>query len=226
MEMVDVYYQLGIRQMNFAYNVRNFMADGGGVDPLRDAGLSKQGFQLVTEMNRVGMIVDCTHSSNKTCLDAASVSTKPIMLSHSNPYGAYNLPRNAPDEVVRAVAETGGVICTNGLGGFLNKEGNAGSEDVARHVNYVKELVGAEHTCFGSDHLTAEAYVSALDFVLRNPDSYPPELGYGSQTQIARPQDIWGVVRVLEDVHGWSPEDVRGFLGENLMRVYQANWVE
>jgi microsomal dipeptidase-like Zn-dependent dipeptidase len=222
--MVDVYYQLGVRQMNFAYNVRNFMSDGGGVSPERDSGLSKMGFQLVREMNRVGMIIDCTHSSNRTCLDAAATSTKPIMLSHSNAYSAYKLPRNSPDDVIEAVAGTGGVICTNGLGGFLNKEGEARPEDLARHVDYVKELVGAEHTCFGSDHLTAQVYIEALDFVLRNPDSYPPELGYGSQTQIALPRDIWGVVAVLEDSYGWTEEEVRGFLGENLIRVYEANW--
>ena len=182
------------------------------------------GFQLVAEMNRVGMIVDCTHSSNRSCLDAASVSTKPIMLSYSNAVGAYNLPRNAPDEVIRAVAKIGGVICTNGLGGFLNTEGNARPEDIARHVQYVRELVGVEHTCFGSDHLTAEVYIEALDFVLRNPDSYPPELGYGSQSQIALPRDIWGVVRVLESKYGWTEMEIRGFLGENLLRVYTANW--
>lgn len=224
LEMVDAYYAMGVKQMNFAYNVRNFMADGGGVAQERDAGLSKMGFQLVKEMNRVGMIIDCTHSSNRTCLDAASVTTKPMIHSHSNPFGAYNLPRNAPDEVVHAVAKTGGVICTNGLGGFLNNEGNARPEDIARHVNYVKELVGAEHTCFGSDHVTAGVYIEALDFVLRNPESYPPELGYGVQTQIALPRDIWGVVAVLERDHGWSTDEVRGFLGENLMRLYQANW--
>jgi microsomal dipeptidase-like Zn-dependent dipeptidase len=224
LEMVDVYYKLGVRQMNFAYNVRNFMSDGGGVSPDRDSGLSKMGFQLVREMNRVGMIVDCTHSSNNACLDAAGVSTKPIMLSHSNAYGAYELPRNSPDDVLKAVAGTGGVICTNGLGGFLNKEGNARPEDLARHINYVKELVGAEHTCFGSDHLTTEVYIEALDFVLRNPASYPPELGYGAQTQIALPRDIWGVVAVLEDKYGWSNKEIRGFLGENLLRLYEANW--
>ncbi len=54
--------------------------------------------------------------------------------------------------------------------------------------------------------------------------SYPPELGYGAQTQIALPRDIWGVVAVLEDQYGWTEEDVRGFLGENLLRVYGANW--
>jgi microsomal dipeptidase-like Zn-dependent dipeptidase len=224
LEMVAAYYQLGVRQMNFAYNVRNFMSDGGGVDPKRDGGLSKMGFALVKEMNRVGMIVDCTHSSNKTYLDAAKTSTKPIMLSHSNALGAFDLPRNAPDEVIKAVAGTGGVICTNGLGGFLNKKGNARPEDIAKHVNYVKKLVGAKHTCFGSDHLTAEVYIEALDFVLRNPDSYPPRLGYGAQTQIALPRDIWGVVAVLEKKYGWSEKEVRGFLGENLLRVYKANW--
>lgn len=224
LEMVDAYYAMGVRQMNFAYNVRNFMADGGGVAPDRDSGLSKMGFQLVREMNRVGMIVDCTHSSNQTCLDAARVSTRPIVLSHSNARGVYDLPRNSPDDVLEAVAGTGGVICTNGLGGFLNKEGNARPEDLARHINYVKELVGAQHTCFGSDHLTAEVYIEALDFVLRNPDSYPPALGYGAQTQIALPRDIWGVVAVLEDEHGWSNKEIRGFLGENLLRVYEANW--
>jgi membrane dipeptidase len=59
---------------------------------------------------------------------------------------------------------------------------------------------------------------------LRNPDSYPPELGYGAQTQIALPRDIWGVVAVLENTYDWSQDEVRGFLGENLMRVYEANW--
>ncbi|MCP4256200.1 MAG: hypothetical protein GY774_01580 [Planctomycetes bacterium] len=224
MEMVDVYYKLGVRQMNFAYNVRNHMADGGGADPKRDGGLSKAGIRLVREMNRVGMVVDCTHSSNKTCLDAAKHSTKPIVLSHSNAYGAYKLARNSPDKVIKAVVKTGGVICTNGLGGFLNKAGNAGPEDIARHVNYVKKLVGAKHTCWGSDHLTPQAYVDALDFVLRNPESYPPELGYGSKTQIAQPGDIWGAVPILEKKYGWTEKEIRGFLGENLLRVYKANW--
>ncbi len=224
LDMVEVYYRLGVRAMNFAYNVRNFMADGGGVTPERDGGLSPAGIALVAEMNRVGMVVDCTHSSNQTCLDAAAASSKPIVLSHSNSFGAYDLPRNSPDEVLEAVAATGGLICTNALGGFLNKEGNAGPSDIARHVQYVKELVGAEHTCFGSDYLTPDNYLSALEFVLRDPVSYPPALGYGSPTQIGEPGDIWGVVAVLETEYGWTEQEIRGFLGENAMRVFEANW--
>jgi membrane dipeptidase len=222
LNMVSVYYRLGVRQMNFAYNVRNFMSDGGGAVKDRDGGLSLAGKRLVAVMNDVGMVVDCTHSSNRAALDAAEVSTKPIVLSHSNPLGAYALPRNSPDDVVKAVAKTGGVIATNGLGGFLNKEGNASPTDIARHVNYVKELVGAEHTAFGSDYV--HNYAEALSFVLTNPESYPPELGYGSPTQMAVPGDIWGVVRVLEAKHNWSPKEIRGFLGENALRVFKANW--
>ena len=85
------------------------------------------------------------------------------------------------------------------LGGFHNKEGYVGPEDLAKTIEYVKQLVGAEHTCWGSDHITPQVYVEALDFVLRNPESYPPELGYGSPTEIANPGDIWGVVPVLEN---------------------------
>lgn len=224
LNMVDVYYQLGVRQMNFAYNVRNFMADGGGASSDRDGGLSKAGIRLVKEMNRVGMIVDVTHSSNRTALDAAVASKKPIVLSHSNAYGHYELARNSPDEVLKAVAKTGGVICSNGLGGFINKEGNAGPEDIAANVNYVKELVGANCTCWGSDYVHPEMMEVALRFVLADPESYPPELGYGSQTQVAWPGDIWGVARVLEEKYKWTKEEIKGFLGENLLRVYKANW--
>lgn len=223
-DMVDIYYKLGVRQMNFAYNVRNFMSDGGGVDPDKDGGLSLAGKRLVKEMNRVGMIVDCTHSSNQTALDASEISTKPIILSHSNPFGAYNLSRNSPDEVIKAVAKTGGIIATNGVGAFLNKDGIASPEEIARHVNYVKELVGAEHTGWGSDYVHPEMLLEALMFILVNPESYPPELGYGKSSQLAIPGDVWGVVGILESKYNWTPGEIKGFLGENALRVYKANW--
>lgn len=224
LNMVDIYYKLGVRQMNFVYNVGNNSSDRGGVAPDRGEGLSKAGIQLIKEMNRVGMIVDCTYSGNHACLDAAKISTRPIILSHSNPYGAYNLARNSPDEVLKAVAKTGGVICTNGMGVFLNKKGIASLEEIARHVNYVKELVGAEHACWGSNYVNPEMLALALYYILENPESYSSELDYDSQIQVAMPGDIWGVVPILEKKYGWSEKEIRGFLGENAMRVYKANW--
>lgn len=222
LDMVDAYYKLGVRQINFSYNVPNFMSSGGATPPEKDAGLSGMGVNLVKEMNRIGMIVDCTHSSYNDCLDAAKVSTKPIVLSHSNARGVYDIQRNAPDNVIQAVAGTGGIIATNGLGVFLNKDGDASPERIAEHVNYVKELVGAEHTGFGSDYV--HDMKSAAVLILSNPEAFPPEMGYTTLAQMALPQDIWGVARVLEDRYGWSEKEIRGFLGENALRVYRANW--
>ena len=224
LNMVDVYYRLGVRQLNFAYNVQNTFSAGNGVDPDRDSGLSKAGKRLVKEMNRVGMVIDCTHSSNKACLDAAELSTKPIVHSHSNTRGVYDMPRNTPDEVVQAIAKTDGVICTNGVGAFLNEEGRASPENIAEHVEYVKQLVGARHTCWGSDYVDPDMIAESAIWILSNPEAYPPEQGYGKPSQTAQSGDIWGVVAVLEDKYGWNEEEIRGFLGENLIRVYKANW--
>jgi microsomal dipeptidase-like Zn-dependent dipeptidase len=222
LDMVEIYYKLGVRQINFSYNVPNFMSSGGSTPPEKDAGLSGMGKNLVREMNRVGMIVDCTHSSYNDCLDAAEVSTKPIVLSHSNPRGMYDIQRNAPDNVIKAVAATGGIIATNGLGVFLNEDGEATPERIAEHVNYVKELVGAEHTGFGSDYV--HDMKSAAVLILSNPEAFPPEMGYTTLAQMALPHDIWGVARVLEDKYKWTEKEIRGFLGENALRVFKANW--
>lgn len=222
LDMVEIYYKLGVRQINFSYNAPNFMSSGGATPPEKDAGLSGMGKDLVKEMNRVGMIVDCTHSSYNDCLDAAKISTKPIVLSHSNARGVYDIQRNAPDNVIEAVAATGGIIATNGLGVFLNEDGEATPERIAEHVNYVKELVGAEHTGFGSDYV--HDVKGAFRLIMSNPKAFPPEMGYTTMAQMALPQDIWGVARVLEDKYSWSKKELRGFLGGNALRVYKANW--
>lgn len=264
---VQKFYDKGLRQMNFTYNVANPSADGmmsnlaytmereiGEVSKelipalrnaaamadcshgeqgcleaaeksgvvTKDAGLSEFGEKLVAEMNRVGMVVDCSHSSDETCIDAAKLSSKPIIASHSNPRFLYDLPRNTRDEAIKAVASTGGAICVNFLGGFLNSAGNAGPKDIAKHVDYIKQLVGAQAACVGSDYVHNFGY--ALDPILHNPDKYPPSSGYGSVSQMGLPQDMWGVARVLEEEHGWTEKEIRGFLGENVIRIYKANW--
>jgi hypothetical protein len=72
---------------------------------------------------------------------------------------------------------------------------------------------------------TAETYDALADLSRNKGFTFvSPELGYGSPTQMAEPGDIWGVVRVLEEKHKWSEKEIRGFLGENTLRVYKANW--
>jgi|APSaa5957512535_1039671.scaffolds.fasta_scaffold05322_5 membrane dipeptidase len=223
-ELVNVqkFYDAGIRQLNFAYNVDNMWAAGMNSNNQENVGLTELGEQLVIEMNKVGMLVDCSHSSDQACIDAARVTTKPMVLSHSNPRALLDNIRNSNDEAIKAVASTGGVICTNYIGSFLNEEGDASPKAISKHVDYVKQLVGAQATCLGSDYV--QAYGISIDQIIRNPDKYPPEQGYGAAAQLGLPTDGWGIAQVLEEDYNWTEEEIRGLLGVNLIRIYDANW--
>ncbi|WNC74004.1 membrane dipeptidase [Thalassotalea psychrophila] len=212
--------QQGIQVMNFTYNNDNALA-GGGQNP-EENGVTDLGKEFIKNANEQGVIIDCSHSSSQTCVDAAKYSTKPIMASHSNTQGIYDIGRNVSDEAILAIGKTGGVVCTNGVGMFMNKEGKASMEAIAEHVVYTAKLIGKDKTCYGSDkvHHMEDLMVKALPF----PDLYPPEKGFGAFLQSATGADIWGIVRVLEDKYNWNEQEIRGFLGENLMRVYAANW--
>ena len=223
---VQKFWDAGIRQMNFTYNQDSPYSAGmasSGLDT-PDSGITELGLEVLKAMNDVGMIVDCSHSSDQTCIDAAVVTSKPMMLSHSNAQGLWDNLRNSSDASMRAVASTGGVICINFLGGFLNSYGDATPESIAKHIEYVRQLVGAQATCYGVDYV--ENYGKAQDVIIRNPVKYPPAQGYGLPTHMAPPADVWAVAQVLEAQHGWSEAEIRGLMGENLMRVYKANWGE
>jgi membrane dipeptidase len=220
---IEKYYKLGLRTMNFTYNVDTVYATGGvSNSDDTDTGVTELGKAVVREMNRVGMVVDCSHSSNQTCIDAATLTTKPMIMSHSNVATFQPIDRNVSDNAIKAVAATGGAICINFIGGFLNPQGDARPESIAKHMEYVKNLVGAEAVCAGSDYVYN--YAEALMWILKDPVQFPPESGYASPSHTGMPGEIWGAVKVLEDTYGWTEKEIRGLLGENLLRVYKANW--
>ncbi|MGV6826794.1 MAG: dipeptidase [bacterium] len=221
---VQMFYDLGVRTALFAYNQDNAYSAGSNsnAEGVKDKGLTKLGAKFVREMNRVGMVVDCSHTSDQTCIDAANVTTRPMIMSHSNVATLQPIARNNSDEAMKAVASTGGAICINFIGGFLNPQGDARPMSIAKHMEYVKNLVGAKAVCAGSDYVYN--YGDALMMILKAPDKYPPESGYASPSHMGMPGEIWGAVRVLQEVYGWTDDEIRGLLGENLLRVYRANW--
>jgi membrane dipeptidase len=148
LNMVGLYHALGVRQMLFAYNLNNAAA-GGCHD--RDTGLTAFGREVVQEMNRVGMIVDCSHAGYRTTMDIMQVSQKPVVFSHSNPAAVWPHQRNIDDEQIRACAATGGVIGLNGMGIFLG-DNDISVDTMVRHVCYVCDLVGSEHIGIGFDY--------------------------------------------------------------------------
>jgi membrane dipeptidase len=220
---VQKFYDLGLRQMFFSYNIDTPYSDGGisNADGT-DKGVHDIGFKVIKEMNRLGIAVDCSHSSNQTCIEAAIASTKPIMISHSNVGTLHPIDRNASDEAIKAVASTGGVICVNFIGGFLNKQGDATPFSIAKHVEYIRNLTGPEHVCAGSDYVWN--YADTLLWILKNPKNFPIEMGYATPSHMGKPSEMWGAGRVLEEVYGWTDEEIAGFLGENLVRFYNDVW--
>ena len=118
-KLIEVYHRLGIRHMLMAYNMKNLVGDG--CMERTDDGLSRFGVALVQEMNRVGMIVDVTHTGYRTSMDTFEVSEAPVIMSHSNPAAVWDIPRNVKDDQMKACAKSGGVMCINGVGGFMGE---------------------------------------------------------------------------------------------------------
>lgn len=211
-------HRAGVRHMVLAYNVRNFVADGCA-EP-SDAGLSLFGRRVVQEMNRVGMVVDCSHTGRRSSLEAIDLSEGPAIFSHSGAYAVCPHIRNISDEQVLACARRGGVIGVVGIGAFLG-DAEAKTETMFRHVDHIVNLAGWEHVGLGTD------YVEDMSGVWQEiraskestwPDPTGNQLYEGDCFQ---PQQIEELIGMMLD-RGYTLEAVRGVLGENFRRIYAA----
>src|SRR5262249_52440017 len=119
LRVLRMYYRLGIRSMTLTHARNTNWADSSSDTPAHN-GLTDFGKEVVREMNRLGMIVDLAHVSDKTFYDALAVTTKPVIVSHSSMRAISNVPRNVSDEMVRALANNGGVVGINFGMGFIN----------------------------------------------------------------------------------------------------------
>src|SRR5690606_17474274 len=129
------------------YNRRNLLGDGSGESS--DAGLSDFGRAVVREMNRVGVLVDVAHSGPRTSLEAAQTSTKPTVVSHSACAALHNHYRCKPDDVIRAVADTGGLMGICAVPQFLGGKGNLNT--MLDHVDYVARRFGVDYVAIATD---------------------------------------------------------------------------
>jgi membrane dipeptidase len=199
LENVARFAEAGVRYMGLVHFTKNQLCTPcGGIGHDRDAPLTEFGRAVVVEMNRVGMIVDLAHVARRAFLDAARLSTRPVIVSHTGIAGAHPLWRNIDDEQIRAVAEKDGVIGIIFAWRYLGR-GRGGVEMLAPHFEHVRRLVGARHLALGSDYDGFVDPVRGLEEVSHLP----------------------AVTRMLVD-RGWSEENIRGVLGENALRVLGA----
>lgn len=221
--LVRVFHQLGLRISGLTYQRKNYFADGCG--ERTDAGLSKLGIQLIEEMNRVGIVIDVTHTGNVSSIEAAQASRQPIIASHNCARALYDHFRSSSDDLLRALAKNGGVNCVSTFSPFLRKGGTSEGtslEDTLNHIDYIVGLVGVDHVGVGLDSA---------------PDSRRPD--QAGEMASRYPEFEWGdfkhryAIKTIADIQyltdglvarGYSDADIEKILGGNLMRVFRTVW--
>ncbi|MEP6965816.1 MAG: membrane dipeptidase, partial [Polaromonas sp.] len=218
-----LYRDLGVRQIHFAYNRNNSVADGCH-DVER--GLTPLGLRMVQAVNAAGVLMDCSHTGRRCSLDIMAASSQPVIFSHANPLALVEHGRNISDAQIRACAATGGVVCISGVSAFLGTRTPI-ADDVARHAAYVAGLVGVQHAGIGLDISFRQ------DELNDNPPGnydpaywWPASAGYNRaiERMTYTPVETWQLLpQALERV-GMSAQEAAGVMGLNMMRVAGQVW--
>ena len=227
LRFVRVFYQLGIRMMHLTYNRRNMIGDGCG-EPA-NAGLSDFGRAAVAEMNRVGVIADVAHSGWRTSLEAAQVSKRPMVASHTACDGLNHHIRSKPNDVIKAIVDTGGYIGICCIPNFLGGEGDL--KALLDHIDYAVQRFGADHVAIGTD-ITYTSRNSAAENkkIARTAKSrsrwealWPPgALGGKYPKALSIAWTNWPLYTVGLVQRGYKDEDIQKILGGNVLRVLRA----
>jgi membrane dipeptidase len=220
-EMVQLFYDLGVRQIHLAYN-RNNSIGGGCYDD--DVPLTALGRRIVAAINAAGMLMDCSHTGHRTSLDIMEASTAPVFFSHANPRALEANCRNVIDEQIDACVATGGLVCVNGVGRFLG-DPESGTPAILRHIDYLVQRTGPEHVGLGLDY----EYHQGLDDWPPGHDRaywFPPAHGYGAagaKIRIARPEQFPEITEGLSRL-GYPEQAIRRILGENMLALARQVW--
>lgn len=229
LNLLGTAFNLGVRVLQLTYQRQNMV--GSGCGERRDAGLTHFGRDFVREMNDLGIVVDISHCGQVTGLDAIEASTTPVIVSHGHPGRVAPHARAKDDELLRAMAATGGVIGPTALSMFNyvpeDRGKRPGVADFARHFSYLIELIGVDHVSIGLDFdetNTPEKYAAdAAAF----PEIYTKTSPYGWEERrihgLTHAGETPAVTRALVSL-GLSDEDVFKILGGNLMRVFSQVW--
>jgi membrane dipeptidase len=215
---VRVFFQLGIRMMHLTYNRRNMLGDGCG--EASDGGVSDLGRAAIAEMNRAGVIVDVAHSGWRTSLDAAKASSRPVVASHTAAAAVHRHIRGKPDEVVRAVADTGGYVGVCCIPGFLGG-------GITAFLDHLVRKFGADHVAIGTDvaHSSPARPGGGQPFPARKQrNRFEALWPKGALDGAADPQRTlawtnWPLFTVGLVQRGHTDDDVREILGGNVLRV-------
>jgi len=200
LENLAAFARAGVRYLGLTHFTANAIAaPSGGKGASATAPLTDFGRSVIAEMNRGGMIVDLAHVGRAAFLDSCRASSRPVLVSHTGIAAAYPLWRNVDDDQLRAVASSDGVVGIIFAWRYLGAR-RRGIEMLAPHLEHVRALIGARHLAIGSDFDGAIEPVRGLENVSRLP----------------------AVTELLQRLK-WREGEIRGVLGENMLRVLEAH---
>ena len=215
-EFLRNFFRLGVRMMTLTWNFKNEIATPNidyfsitreqiakeGVLPNTTDGLTEFGIEVVKEMNRLGMVIDCSHLGDKGFYDVIKYSTKPIVCSHSCSRTVCNHPRNLTDDMLFKLKENNGVIGINYCHDFIKEDKSIATiKDIVKHIVYIRDLIGIDYIGLGSDF----DGISNKDLELK---------------------DASMMNKLIEELknQGFTDEDIDKISYKNVLRVFKANF--
>ncbi len=194
LNILRMFHEIGVRSIGLTHNPRSLAADGNG-ESRSGGGLTRFGVALVQEMNRLGVLVDVSHISERGFWDVIEITDRPIIASHSNCATLCDHPRNLTDEQIRALARNGGTMGVTFVPSFVDAS-NPTFERLLDHITHAVEVAGAAHVGIGSDFDGGGTLI---------------------EDATAYPAITEGLVR-----RGFGEQEIRGILGENHLRVLSS----
>ncbi|XP_066875580.1 dipeptidase 1 isoform X2 [Kogia breviceps] len=196
-------YHLGMRYLTLTHSCNTPWADNWlvdtGEDKARSQGLSLFGQSVVREMNRLGAVIDLSHTSVATMKAVLRLSKAPVVFSHSSAYSVCQHRRNVPDDVLQLVKQTGSLVMVNFYNDYVSCKAEANLSQVADHLDHIKKVAGAGAVGLGGDYDGVSRLPSGLKDVSKYPDL---------AAELLRRQ--------------WTEAEVKGTLAGNLLRVFEA----
>ncbi|QNI02952.1 membrane dipeptidase [Halomonas sp. SH5A2] len=221
-DMVAVLRQLGLLIMQLTYNNQSLLACG--CYESEDSGITRFGRQVIREMNRVGMVIDMSHSGERSTLDAIELSERPVIISHANPSFFHDAKRNKSDKVLKAIADNDGLLGFSAYPFHLKNGPDCTLQDYCDMIARTVDLMGIEHVGLGTD-LCQNQPTSVLEWMRNGRWSKEMDYGEGSANNAGWPsplswlrdsRDFPNLIEGLRD---------KGFDEQEIARIMGVNWV-
>ena len=227
--LVEVCHQLGARFMQLSYNNQSLLATGCYEED--DPGITRMGRQVIREMNRVGLVVDMSHSARRSTLEAIEISERPIAITHANPSFWFTALRNKSDDVLKALAESGGMLGFSMYPHHLKGKSDCLLEDFCSMIARTAEMIGVEHIGFGSD-LCQDQPDSVVEWMRNGTWTKERDFGEGSAGQAGFPvqpewfrdnRDFKNILNSLRKT-GFSEDEVARIAGLNWLDFFEQSF--